>query len=312
MAVELLPYDAPREVWLGERTKGIGGSDIAAILGMSRWASPRDVWLDKTGRSKPKTVTWAMRRGTALELPLLQWFSEQTGMEWERVGLLAHEDQPWMRVSLDAYVRPHAVAECKTTTWRLADEWDGDQVADGAELQSQWGLAVTGRDTAHVIAAVGENDPVIRSLKRDQGLIDMMAERAARFWHDHIVADKEPPMTAVDLDTVRREYPTVERVSTIGDPELRPAFERREAALAALKFHQAARDQAEAEIVAALADADQLVIDGQVWATRHQQTSRVLSTDLLIAAGLDPDDYKTERVSRVLRVPAPAKRKAVA
>ena len=34
--------------WLKERQKGIGGSDVAAILGMSPWRTPYQVWEEKT------------------------------------------------------------------------------------------------------------------------------------------------------------------------------------------------------------------------------------------------------------------------
>lgn len=38
-----------REQWLSERKKGIGGSDSAAVLGLSKWKSPYQVWCDKKG-----------------------------------------------------------------------------------------------------------------------------------------------------------------------------------------------------------------------------------------------------------------------
>lgn len=301
-----------RAAWLAERRRGIGGSDIAAVLGMSRWASPRDVWLDKTGRAPEKPATWAMRKGIVLEPLILEWFAERTGRRVERSGMLRHPEHDWALVNVDALVDDDGIAEVKTASWWVRDEWDAGQVADAAELQSQWGLFVTGRSKAYVIAAISDDEPVIRERDRDQALIDMMRERAERFWHDHVLADVEPPLLPVDLGTVRKEYPVVERARVVADPSLEPAFERRAAAITAIKFHEAAKSQAEAEITAAIADADELVIAGQVWATRKEQVSRVLSAELLADAGLNPDDYKAPRVSRVLRVADPDKRKDVA
>ena len=34
--------------WLQERQKGIGGSDAGAILGVNKWKTPFQVYLDKT------------------------------------------------------------------------------------------------------------------------------------------------------------------------------------------------------------------------------------------------------------------------
>ena len=43
-----------RDQFLAGRKKGIGGSDVAAILGFSPYKSPYQLWLDKTGRSERK------------------------------------------------------------------------------------------------------------------------------------------------------------------------------------------------------------------------------------------------------------------
>jgi predicted phage-related endonuclease len=37
-----------------DRTKYIGGSDIGAILGLSRFRSPLEVWMEKTGKETKK------------------------------------------------------------------------------------------------------------------------------------------------------------------------------------------------------------------------------------------------------------------
>ncbi|WP_196802087.1 YqaJ viral recombinase family protein, partial [Clostridium cadaveris] len=34
--------------WLKERQKGIGGSDVGAILGVNKWKTPFQVYLEKT------------------------------------------------------------------------------------------------------------------------------------------------------------------------------------------------------------------------------------------------------------------------
>jgi hypothetical protein len=43
-------YEAEsRTAWHAARKRGLGGSDIAAVLGVSPWQKPMDVWLSKTG-----------------------------------------------------------------------------------------------------------------------------------------------------------------------------------------------------------------------------------------------------------------------
>ena len=40
-----------REEWLNYRRQGIGGSDVAAVLGVSPFRTARDVYYDKLGIS---------------------------------------------------------------------------------------------------------------------------------------------------------------------------------------------------------------------------------------------------------------------
>ncbi len=61
---------ATHEAWLAERRTGLGGSDVAAILGLSKWKTPLDVYLDKIGEGSEdpddeKRRTFA--RGHAME-----------------------------------------------------------------------------------------------------------------------------------------------------------------------------------------------------------------------------------------------------
>ena len=56
-----------REEWLEQRRKSIGGSDAAAIVGLSKWASPFSIWAEKTGKTPPKEDNEAMRIGHDLE-----------------------------------------------------------------------------------------------------------------------------------------------------------------------------------------------------------------------------------------------------
>lgn len=40
--------------WLEDRRKGIGGSDVATILGLNQYKSAYQLWLEKTGQVELK------------------------------------------------------------------------------------------------------------------------------------------------------------------------------------------------------------------------------------------------------------------
>jgi len=76
---------------LEERRKGIGGSDSAAIMGFSRWKTPYDIWLDKTGMSEPEPVNNDMRRGEVCEPIAASVFAQRQQRKVRR-----HPDMQWL------------------------------------------------------------------------------------------------------------------------------------------------------------------------------------------------------------------------
>ena len=67
------------EEWLKWRKKGLGGSDIAAILGISKWSSAIDIWLQKTNQKYDAVVeNEAMTWGKILESVIREQFKKET------------------------------------------------------------------------------------------------------------------------------------------------------------------------------------------------------------------------------------------
>jgi putative phage-type endonuclease len=187
----VLPYSAPREEWLEARRQGIGGSDALACLGLDPWRTRMEVYLDKLGQAPEREQTDRMRWGQLLEPTILAWFTERTGIPVRRRGLVQSRQRPWQMVSLDAITADGGIAEIKNTNFFRRDEWADDQVADGAEAQSQHGLAVTGRSHAWVIAQIAGEPPVIRRVERDEDLIADITAMEHELWQ--MVQAKTPP-----------------------------------------------------------------------------------------------------------------------
>lgn len=257
-----------RASWLAARSRGIGGSDVSAILGLSRWKSPRDVWLEKTGRVQEKTRTWPMLRGIALEPFLIEWFEDHERVKVHRpVPTQRNRDTPWMLVNLDGAGADESIIEVKTANWWMREEWEDGQVADHAELQAQWGMAVVGYDRAWVIAAISDADPTWTPLTRDDALIGTMREACGRFWHDHVLADKEPPAGAIDLPELRKRRSEPQSVY-LGDDESDSLAREYLAANEREKAAKLAKEEAQARLLQHLGDVETLVVDGKVAATR--------------------------------------------
>jgi putative phage-type endonuclease len=203
---EVLPPDAPREQWLAERRKGIGGSDIPLIMGISPYSDTLyELWLDKTGRLDDRPQTESMRRGHWLEPHIIDHFAEQTNLEVHRCGLVVHQSDPILRTTVDRLTEDGGVVEAKTfdSRARVASEWYHGGIARHAYVQGQWQLLVTGRSHAWFVAYALDREPMIRGpIERDEPLIARIRERAVQWWIDHVIADTPPD---VDLATITDE-----------------------------------------------------------------------------------------------------------
>lgn len=205
------------QAWLEHRTKGVGGSDMSAILGISHYATPLDIWLSKTGRNIPEKLdSWAIRKGNRLEGELRQWFKDtHPDMEcYDGTGLsLTSLQYPHMLASLDGYLYDPAtesfgVLECKTAnSYRAADWRDDDgnpRIPDYYLVQVQHYLAVTGWEWGYVIADTSGVEPLIIRFERDEEDIAVIVNASTEFWR-FVESGQMPALS--NADDVREVYP---------------------------------------------------------------------------------------------------------
>lgn len=206
---------ADRQTWLIERRRGLGASDVAAIFGVSRWASPWDVWAEKTGRVQPEPENAAMLRGRVLEDGIAGlWAAHLPADEpirLRRAGLMKHRVHGMLMATVDRLSVCRA-GRCVTEIKSSVDlsDWQGDEVPVEYQLQVQQQLLVTGRDHAHVVVLGPRFEVADRVIDRDQVLIDQMVGQLVNWWRNHIVDGTEPPATATAADGLARLY---------GDPD---------------------------------------------------------------------------------------------
>ena len=193
-----------REEWLAERRTGIGGSDAAAVLGISPWSTPVDVWLDKTGRSAPKEETEAMRIGTELEDFVARRYEQETGRTVQRYNRMLHRGcllgnfdrlvvpEGGKVASHMGEIRTDTLLECKTAS----RDWDGEvPLYYQTQVMHYMGLApeIEHADVA-VLFLVHKRFETYR-VERDDEAIKVMQERLSAWWDEYVLGDKMPPPT---------------------------------------------------------------------------------------------------------------------
>lgn len=293
--------DPVRSKWLADRRKGIGGSDIAAICGLSPYATPVQVFLEKTGQKEDKPFNAAMRWGIKLEPLVAQEYSERTGHRVQRVNkMLVHPKHPWALANIDrGVINPQVsgtvrwtgerlttdrILECKTSNQYMAKLWgddaDSDKVPDYYMAQCQWYLGITGTDYCDLAVLIGGSDYRQFELKRDDELFALMLGHAEAFWRKHVLENVPPPPVS-EADVVALWPRSKEKKTVIVGPSVASACHE----LAALKLEMDLLKEKEAklktEVKTAFQDAEAITHGGQVLATWKSSSSTRLDSKLV-------------------------------
>lgn len=183
-----------RAEWLAERRKSIGGSDAAAVIGLSRFASPYTVWLDKTGRIPDKGDTEAMRLGRDLEAYVAKRFEDDSGKKVRRCNyIIRNPDFPWAHADIDRrLVGENAGLECKTTSTLDLRQFNGVEFPERYYAQCVHYLAVTGLDRWYLAVLVFGRGFFTYVLERDEAEISALMEAEKLFWR--CVEEDTPPV----------------------------------------------------------------------------------------------------------------------
>jgi putative phage-type endonuclease len=182
-----------KRVWLQKRKKGIGGSELAAIIGLSPFAGPIDIWKNKRDEGEKFTPTEPMRWGNLLEYSIAkEWNKRSGGHPMVGGDLIVHSDESWMRGTPDFLLfengihdGPTSVLEVKNTSVFAKGYWGSDKdpkVPVNYVIQGQWYLHLTGLDTIHYGVLCGGNELISRTLYRDDELINELMNRGREFW----------------------------------------------------------------------------------------------------------------------------------
>lgn len=181
--------------WLEDRRKGIGGSDVGTILGLNKWKSPYQLWIEKTGQveldeSNSEPAYW----GNVLEEVVAREFTERTSKKVRRRNqVFEHPLHPFLRANIDRdVVGENAILECKTANSFLTKEWDSENIPPSYLCQVQHYMNVLDRDYCYVAVLIGGQKFIWKKIERDQELIDQITERLVEFWEVNVMKGIEP------------------------------------------------------------------------------------------------------------------------
>lgn len=196
------------ETWQEFRAKqkGIGGSEVATILGLNPYKSAFSLWLEKTGQVERPTVdNQYIEWGNILEPVIREKFAKETGLEvFTNPYVMAHDHFDFMVANIDGEVVENGhkgVLEIKTASERYKRDWE-DGPPNHYMLQIQHYLAVMGEEYqfAYCAVLIGGNDFRYFRIERDEFVIDHIIAAESKF---AIMVEKmiSPEITGTPAET---------------------------------------------------------------------------------------------------------------
>ncbi len=187
------------EEWLRWRKKGIGGSDVSCLLGINKWKSEIELWLDKTNQTnEPMQDNEAMEWGRIMEPIIRSHFEEVTGKTVLKIkAILQHPEHPFMLADVDGVTVDDegnpAILEIKTASEYKRSEWE-EGVPNYYQTQVQHYLCVTGLRKAYVAVLIGGNSFKLYEADADDEIQAMLIAVEKNFW------DKVQNMIRPEMD----------------------------------------------------------------------------------------------------------------
>ena len=285
------------------RTKYLGGSDIGAILGFSKYRTSVDVWLEKTGKVINEINNLPVRFGVFAEEFVASEYATHTGHFLVRNELgIAHPQYSFMVGHVDRYVFESSddadsklfgpngtcnashLLECKTASPFNQSDWGElgtDEVPLSYLVQCLWYLAITNLERCDIAVLFGNSDFRIYEVYRDKELEDLIIAKAAIFWKDYVLADT-PPAAKCESDYQHLFKKGISGKAIEADPTVSELTTKLQLLNREIKSKESEISQIKQIIMGQMGDAELLTYQGQILATwKHPKQSYRLDSKAL-------------------------------
>lgn len=178
-----------------DRNSGIGGSDIPVILGLSKWKTPVQLYLEKIGQvteeKKNDNSERLMDMGKMLEPYVIDQFEKTTGNKVGRQQeIIRHPKYNFLYGTIDGMCA-NLILEIKTTS-SLVKAW-GEGVPSYVKAQVAYYCALANAEGAKIVALFRDTGEMkTYTYMRDIAHENEIIKYAVDFWD--CVTKKVPPM----------------------------------------------------------------------------------------------------------------------
>lgn len=187
-----------RDEWLKQRSKGLGGSDAGAVMGLNPYKSAYSLWAEKTGQiSNVVEENEAIRLGNDLEDYVAKRFAKQENKRIKRSSYCYQSKEfPFMRANVDRLiVGENAALECKTANPFKDGDYSNDIIPPSYYCQCLHYMAVCGFDRMYLAVLVFQKSFYTYVIDRGNEAVEAdiraLIKAESEFWK--LVENGTPP-----------------------------------------------------------------------------------------------------------------------
>ena len=288
-----------------ERRHYLGGSDIGALLGLSSYKTPLDLWLEKTGKVNPHADSLPLRFGSFAEEFVASEYAKVTN---SRViaddRMVLHPEYAHFRAHIDRFVFTqnsqgndlspngnHApqvfnqdgqclaqyLLECKTTSPFMQHHWGEEGTANiplSYLCQCAWYLAVTQMGRIDLAVLIGNSELRSYVITRDLELEKLLIQKANYFWNEYIQKDC-PPKPTTEKDYLKLFPKSIPSKSIEAKPEILSQIEKYKRLNEKIKADETKISEIKMTLMQEMGEAEILCLNKEVLITWKQTKGSV-------------------------------------
>lgn len=248
------------------RPTGIGGSDVAAALGVSPWESPLRLWQKLSGFAEAKDISQveAVKWGKRLEAAVALGYEEETGRRTlenrdpstNQPKTAFHREHKFLFGHIDRWVFHGddpipGVLEIKTCSSYMEKAWDeGPPIYYAVQLQHYLGL--TSAPWGSFAVLIGGQKFLWFDVRRNDEFIEEMTDSLVDFWHS-VLEGNPPGLLCEALEDARdafgERYPADNGKNILLGQDEQDVFDRLGVAKVAIKNLERSRDEFELQLI---------------------------------------------------------------
>lgn len=273
MNYDIVDVTPDTTAWLEERRKSVGASEVAAVMGMSKWATPLDVYKSKHGIDRGMDPERAMF-GHMAEPVLHEWVERFSGTGAKlHDGFMARStERPHIHASFDRVsYDPFTTWQMKTADSRMTHVWD-EGIPTEYRVQVQAEMYVAGTQRAAVVVQLGFQGRLYWEPRDNRFINEQMLPALDAFWERVQAGDPPEPSTMGEL---AEAWPDEAREAEVPEFAIE-ALEKRAFLLASVKEMTEEADQIKLAVGQWMQQegVDTLTRDGRKFVTYKKQKGR--------------------------------------